>query len=174
MFHNPYNTPIGIYSDSNVFQEFQKQTRSILPPENNASSHYQQPHQKPHQQQPPQQQLNYHQPQFSVASNTVSGFSNSVAPRTPNQPHTNQTRGLNSLSMRMLGQGIQTAEASHSQPPSVFDLKRGENPTGATVPRGFKSVQAPQLLPPEQRHAPVRKEFEVHHVKQNWIEPKFN
>jgi hypothetical protein len=55
----------------------------------------------------------------------------------------------------------------------VFDLKKG-NPSGATVPRGFMSVQAPTALPPEQRHAPVRKEFEVQHVKQAWIEPKFN
>ena len=29
------------------------------------------------------------------------------------------------------------------QAPSVFDLKRGNNPTGATVPRGFRSVMAP-------------------------------
>jgi hypothetical protein len=27
-------------------------------------------------------------------------------------------------------------------------------------------------LPPEQRHAPMRKEYQVNHVKQNWIEPR--
>ena len=54
----------------------------------------------------------------------------------------------------------------------MFDLKRGNNPTGASVPRGFKSVQAPVPLPPEQRHAPTRVEYQVQHNKQNWIEPK--
>lgn len=78
------------------------------------------------------------------------------------------------MSMRMLDQGINETQLGRlAQPPSVFDLKRGENSTGATVPRGFKSVQAPQALPPEQRHAPMRKEFEVKHVKESWIEPKF-
>jgi hypothetical protein len=28
-------------------------------------------------------------------------------------------------------------------PPSVFDLKDGNNPTGATIPKGFRSVQVP-------------------------------
>lgn len=31
VFHSQYNTPIGIYSDSNVFQEFQNQTKGIMP-----------------------------------------------------------------------------------------------------------------------------------------------
>jgi len=44
--------------------------------------------------------------------------------------------------MRMLGSGIEQVQGTSQQPPSVFDLKHG-NPTGATIPRGFKSVQAP-------------------------------
>jgi hypothetical protein len=38
VFHNQYNTPIGIYSDSNVFQEFQNQTKGIMPNLNTNSS----------------------------------------------------------------------------------------------------------------------------------------
>lgn len=60
------------------------------------------------------------------------------------------------------------------------------------MPKGFKSVQAPVILfgkkikskikifwiyfqtalPPEQRHAPTRVEYQAQHLKQNWIEPK--
>ena len=31
VFHNQYNTPIGMYSDSNVLQEFKNQTKGIMP-----------------------------------------------------------------------------------------------------------------------------------------------
>jgi hypothetical protein len=30
VFHNPYNTPIGLYSDNNVFDAFSHQTKSII------------------------------------------------------------------------------------------------------------------------------------------------
>jgi len=83
-------------------------------------------------------------------------------------------RGCDSLSMRMLNQGLDECTGTNQQAPSVFDLKRGNNPTGATVPRGFRSVMAPVELPPEQRHAPMHKEYQVTHVKKNWIEPKIN
>ncbi|CAF1031168.1 unnamed protein product [Brachionus calyciflorus] len=144
VFHNQYNTPIGMYSDSNVFQEFQNQTKGIMP---------ELPNSKP----------------VSHGPSTVSSFSNqsyNPQPRSSNQPI-----GMNSLSMKMLNQGINEAQATSSQPPSIFDLKKG-NPTGATVPSGFKSVRAPTALPPEQRHAPTRVEYQVQHVKQNWMEPK--
>jgi hypothetical protein len=138
-----------------VFQEFQKQARTLLPSPNEPNAYNQQ-----------QQQKYLHHPQQStVSANTASTFQNNN--------YQGPTRGMNSVSMKMLNQGIQDAEVAQAAPPSVFDLKRGSNPTGATVPRGFKSVQAPQLLPPEQRHAPMRKEFEVQHVKTSWIEPKF-
>lgn len=86
--------------------------------------------------------------------------SNSVSPR-----------GADSLSMRMLNTNLNEVQGTNRQAASVFDLKHS-NPTGATVPRGFRSVQAPVALPPEQRHAPMRKEYQVRHVKQSWIDPK--
>ena len=154
VFHNQYNTPIGIYSDSNVFQEFQNQTKGIMPQlTNQVTNHNQnsaqflnQNQSKPsaqhqHQQQPPQQSV----------------------------------KGANSLSMKMLNMDLNQAQSANKQPSSVFDLKYSENanfPSNVVVPKGFKSVQAPVALPPEQRHAPMRKEYQVQHVKQNWIEPK--
>ncbi|RNA10287.1 PDZ and LIM domain 3-like isoform X2 [Brachionus plicatilis] len=145
VFHKQYNTPIGMYSDSNVFQEFQNQTKSILPEIANKNP-------------------------VSQGPSTVSSFaSQDYHP----QPSSNPPIGTNSLSMKMLNHGINEAQTSNGQPPSIFDLKRG-NPTGATVPRGFKSVQAPTVLPSEQRHAPMRVEYQAQHLKQNWIEPKLN
>lgn len=159
IFHNQYNTPIGLYSDPNVFQEFQNQTRGIMPeinpnkPNIDTTSTFENPRQPQIQPQVQQQQVKKvsYQPQAQQ-----------------------QVRGANSLSMRMLNDGINLASEAYVQPPSVFDLKNGENPFGASVPRGFRSVQAPTSLPPDQRHAPMRKEYEVKHVKQNWIEPKLN
>jgi hypothetical protein len=76
-------------------------------------------------------------------------------------------------------------------------LKHGNPVAGnPTVPKGFRSVAAPVLLfiffiafnqifwlmnnlitlkvalPPEQKRAPMRKEFQVQHIKQTWIDPK--
>ncbi len=148
VFHNQYNTPIGMYSDSNVFQEFQNQTKSIMPPEMNNLKNNQ----------------------------TSSQFQTNENQFKPNPSA--QIKGANSLSMKMLNLDLNQAQAENRQPASIFDLKRGNNPTGAVSgaiidhPKGFRSVQAPQALPPEQRHAPIRKEYQVQHVKQNWIEPK--
>lgn len=151
-----------MYSDSNVFQEFQNQTRGLIPDMGN----------KAHQ----DTSSSFHSQNYLQSTRS------------------SQPKGANSLSMRMLNKGIEEVQGTSSkiklfffkfknkqeklnlclidQPPSIFDLKRGDNPTGATVPRGFKSVQAPVALPPEQRRAPTRVEYQVNHVKQNWIEPK--
>jgi hypothetical protein len=119
VFHNQYNTPIGMYSDSNVFQEFQNQTKGLL---TGAS-------------------VNSNQPTYQQS--TTSSFLNQNFHQTKlSSSQSQQPRGVNSLSMRMLNSGIEQAESSGQQPPSVFDLRNG-NPTGASVPRGFKSVQAP-------------------------------
>jgi hypothetical protein len=105
-----------MYSDSNVFQEFQNQTKGLLTGHSNQSTSQQ---------------------------STTSSFLNQNFHQTKhNSSQSQQPRGVNSLSMRMLNSGIEQAEGTHQQPPSVFDLRHG-NPTGATVPRGFKSVQAP-------------------------------
>ena len=125
VFHNPYNTPIGLYSDNNVFNAFSHQTKNII---------------------------------------------NSDAATRPNinpEQALNQ-RNINSLSMKMLNKALNETEGTNGkiqffqfsriefclfklqnnnvfleQPPSVFDLKSGNNPTGATIPQGFRSVQAP-------------------------------
>jgi hypothetical protein len=38
VFHNQYNSPIGIYSDTNVLQEFQNQTKGLMPEPRNQST----------------------------------------------------------------------------------------------------------------------------------------
>jgi len=136
-----------MYSDSNVFQEFQNQTKSIMPELSNMKN-----------------------------NQTTSQFYANENQYKPNAG--SQIKGANSLSMKMLNLDLNQSEVENRQPASIFDLKRGNNPTGAVsgailgAPKGFRSVQAPQALPPEQRHAPVRKEYQIQHVKQNWIEPK--
>ena len=50
MFHNPYNTPIGLYSDNNVFDAFNHQTKSIInhsDATNKGLTNYNEPPQKP-------------------------------------------------------------------------------------------------------------------------------
>lgn len=83
-------------------------------------------------------------------------------------------RGVDSLSMRMLNANLNEVQGSNRQPASVFDLKHGHPVAGSpTVPKGFRSVTAPIALPPEQKRAPMRKEFQVQHIKKTWIDPKF-
>ena len=88
VFHKQYNTPIGMYSDSNVFQEFQNQTKGIMPelPKNNQV---------------------LHQP------STVSSFANQNYNQQPKQYQ--QPIGPNSLSMKMLNQGISDAHVTNSK-----------------------------------------------------------
>lgn len=78
----------------------------------------------------------------------------------------NHSRSTSSLSMRMLDNDLQQCEGSDRSPASVFDMKRGN------TPKGFRSVMAPIELPPDQRHAPMHKEYQVIHNKQSWIEPR--
>jgi hypothetical protein len=72
----------------------------------------------------------------------------------------------------MLNTNLDECSGTSETPHSIFDLKQGNNPTGAAIPKWFKSIQAPQVLVPEDQHIPFRKEYGVKHIKQNWIEPK--
>lgn len=74
-----------MYSDSNVFQEFQKQTKGILPEIGNKNP-------------------------ISDRASTVSSFANQ-----PQQVSNNQPIGTNSLSMKMLNHGISEANATYSK-----------------------------------------------------------
>jgi hypothetical protein len=127
VFHNQYNTPIGMYSDSNVYQEFQNQTKGIMPEPIN--------HQQQQQQQQYDYEQNYHQQHQHQQQQQYQSQSSLQQQRMP--------KGAGSMSMRMLNSGIEHSQGANQQPPSVFDLKGGHNPTGATVPRGFRTVQAP-------------------------------
>ena len=74
-----------MYSDSNVFQEFQKQTKGILPEignKNPASDH----------------------------ASTVSSFANQMQPQ---KTSNTQPIGTNSLSMRMLNHGVSEANTNN-------------------------------------------------------------
>lgn len=145
-----YNSPAGLYSKANLMQEIRNQTKVN-------TSHNQQRMQSMNQRQPQPQQNN---------------FANRFAEEQSELRSSAMSRASGSSTMRMLNRDLQQCEGTNRQMTSVFDLKSGNNPTGATVPKGFRSVAAPVELPPEQRHAPMHKEYQVHHVKSNWIEPK--
>ena len=102
------------------------------------------------------------------SNQTTSQFQNAKQ----NQLSPNQARSA----MKMLNLDLHEAESTNRHPSSIFDLKRKDNPigefNGGLAVKGFRSVQAPVAFPPEQRHAPLRKEFQVLHVKEKWIEPK--
>lgn len=134
VFHNPYNSPLGIYSDSNVLEEFQNQTKGLLMPEinnNNTNTNKYQPPPTP----PPINNNNYnsstplnHQPLLtttaSASSNQPSSpqfYQQQQQQQPPNylqqiqqQGQGNKLpRGCNSLSMHMLGKGIQSAVSAN-------------------------------------------------------------
>jgi hypothetical protein len=113
-----------MYSDSNILQEFQKQTRNVLPPNAHhqptllqpqhhhpaENTHY---HQLPQQQQ--QQPLQHHQQNFNQhITNTTSSFQN---PNFVQHQHQQQPiRGVsNSLSMRKLNEGVQSVLGTHGK-----------------------------------------------------------
>lgn len=146
--NNQYNSPIGLYSKANLMQEIRTQTK--------VNTSYNEKFQN-----------SAEKPSSFQAAPQIPSNTNGVS-----KPLSSSLLQRGSLSMRMLNKGLEQCEGTDQPATSVFDLKRGNNPTGATVPKGFKSVMAPVELPPEQRHAPMRKEFQVQHVKQNWIEPK--
>ena len=88
-----------MYSDSNVLQEFQKQTRNILPG-------FQEPHAQPSQYSPTNYQNSTHNSNKTANLNTTSTFHN-------NQISSNKIRGIsNSLSMRKLNDGVQSVLGS--------------------------------------------------------------
>lgn len=76
-----------MYSDSNVFQEFQNQTKGILPEIGNKNP-------------------------VSHGPSTVSSFANQ---NYHSQPTNSQPIGTNSLSMRMLNQGINDAHSNNGK-----------------------------------------------------------
>jgi hypothetical protein len=163
VFHSQYNSPISLYSDSNVFQEFQNQTKGLMP---DVTAHSQ-------PMSPPAQTPNFHnQPKRQPSESNSATFHHNPQALVENLMPSSAPRGCNSLSMGMLNLGIQDAASTNcnpligiffsfwlynlyfrltlfniylitAAPPSIFDLKRGHNPTGASVPRGFRSVQAP-------------------------------
>ena len=92
VFHNPYNTPIGLYSDANVFDAFSHQTKGIINPEL-AGKTIKKPQDTPHLQTAPRPQK--YQPQLD------------------NQPP--QPRGSSSLSMRMLDSALTESEGTPSR-----------------------------------------------------------
>ena len=91
VFHNQYNTPIGMYSDSNVFQEFQNQTKGLMADLNNNNNNKQ-----------------------NSSESTTSSFQNTNYLQHLSQKQ-NPVRGANSLSMRMLNTGIQEVEGTNSK-----------------------------------------------------------
>ena len=92
VYHNQYNSPMGIYSDSNVLQEFQNQTKGLIPESE--------------------------QKRFMNNTATTSTFQNQNASpnylQQLNQP-SKQPRGTNSLSMHMLTKGIETAASTNGK-----------------------------------------------------------
>lgn len=170
-----YNSPVGLYSKANLMQEIRSQTKV------NTSHNQQKTLNNMSQQQPQTQMQQRPQPQPQIQMQPrpqpqqpqkQQNYANRFAQGQTGLRSSSQSRASGSLSMIMLNKDLRECEGTNQQATSVFDLKSGNNPTGASVPRGFRSVMAPVELPPDQRHAPMHKEYQVHHVKSNWIEPK--
>ena len=110
MFHNPYNTPIGLYSDKNVFDAFSHQTKNIINPDlaAKAKNNNQQAGMKQQQQVPLAQQAP-HQQQVPLAQQAPQQQQVPLAQQAPQQP-----RGAASLSMRMLNSALDASEGTSS------------------------------------------------------------
>lgn len=120
-----------MYSDANVLQEFQNQTKGLIPPPGMSSPAHQQQqqqayHQQQHHQQPPAAQYHQQQPAYNqVSPSPYSSSPSNAAPLSSTiqninylqqiKPTANQVpRGCNSLSMNMLNLGIHDAAATNS------------------------------------------------------------
>jgi hypothetical protein len=96
-----------------------------------------------------------------------------------NPPQNNipqSSEGQISRSFRALEQDLSSVQGSSQVPKSIFEQRRQQQQQQQQqqkAPAGFRSVKAPEEVPPEQQRRPYHTEYQVEHVQEKWLEPKF-
>ncbi len=88
----------------------------------------------------------------------------------PNIPQSSE--GKLSRSFRALEQDLGSVQGTSQAPKSIFDQRRQQQQQ-QQQPAGFRSVRPPEEVPPEQQRRPYHTEYQVEHVQEKWMEPKF-
>jgi hypothetical protein len=104
------------------------------------------------------EQQNYPSPTYQAIMN----------PPQQNIPHSSE--GKISRSFRALEQDLGSVQGTSQAPKSIFDQRRQQQ---QQQPAGFRSVRPPDEVPPEQQRRPYHTEYQVEHVQEKWLEPKF-
>jgi hypothetical protein len=92
-------------------------------------------------------------------------------PPQQNIPHSSE--GKISRSFRALEQDLASVKGTSQAPKSIFDQRRQQQQQQQQQPAGFRSVRPPDEVPPEQQRRPYHTEYQVEHVQEKWLEPKF-
>jgi len=99
-------------------------------------------------------------------------------PPQQNIPHSSE--GKISRSFRALEQDLSSVQGTSQAPKSIFDQRREQQQQQQQrqqqqqqQPSGFRSVKPPEEVPPEQQRRPYHTEYQVEHVQEKWLEPKF-
>ena len=86
-----------------------------------------------------------------------------------NTPYSSE--GKLSRSFRALEQDLTSVQGTAQAPKSIFDQRRQQQ---QQQPAGFRSVKPPEEVPPELQRRPYHTEYQVEHVQEKWMQPKFN
>jgi hypothetical protein len=94
-------------------------------------------------------------------------------PQQQNIPHSSE--GKISRSFRALEQDLASVQGTSQAPKSIFDQRRQQQQQQQQQQQaaGFRSVKPPEEVPPEQQRRPYHTEYQVEHVQEKWLEPKF-
>jgi hypothetical protein len=106
------------------------------------------------------EQQNYPSPTYQALMN----------PQQSNIPQSSE--GKLSRSFRALEQDLSSVQGTSQAPKSIFDQRRQQQQQ-QQQPSGFRSVRPPEEVPPEQQRRPYHTEYQVEHVQEKWLEPKF-
>ena len=94
---------------------------------------------------------------------------------TPQSTAPYSSEGKLSRSFRALEQDLTSVQGSSQAPKSIFDQRRQQQQQQQQQqqPSGFRTVKPPEEVPPEQQRRPYHTEYQVEHVQEKWMEPKF-
>ncbi|CAF0767284.1 unnamed protein product [Didymodactylos carnosus] len=158
IFHSQYNSPIGLYSDDKVLEAFKSQAGSLIDDIKGGSGGTNNPY-------PPQQNPNA----FVPSSPTYQAVMNQNSSSKPLSSESKLSR-----SFRMLEQDLGDAKDTGRAPMSIFEQRRQQQQQQQQKPvTGFRSVKPPEEVPVDQQRRPYHTEYQVEHVQEKWIEPKY-
>ncbi len=109
----------------------------------------------------------YNSEQQNQRSATYQAVMNNQQPNIPQS-----SEGKLSRSFRALEQDLGSVQGTSQAPKSIFDQRRQQQQQ-QQQPAGFRSVRPPEEVPPEQQRRPYHTEYQVEHVQEKWMEPKF-